>query len=746
MTGVTLSQSAPEDMMIQWQRAIINVYGENALANPILCTLLNLLDALEWYGSSRKIVEALPANDHQLNIEDLRNTLARLGVNTIPFRRKATALPETLCPCLFVDRTGKPRVIQGRVGKGFTLSASDTIGDIGFEKRLPAGELFLVEEIEEDILTGPDGAQTWLKKLVSDFRPVILSAFGIAFLINVLSLTGPLSIMLIYDQVIAKESIETLDWLVIGVGIAVCFEIFLRIVRARAQAYIGAKLDHQVGLKVFAQVLHLPPLMTERAPVGGQVTRIRDFDSFREIFSGPLAGILLDLPFTLLFIIILFWIGGPIAIIPICLGLAYFVLAKLFVPALSDRTKKAGKARSNRYSFLVELMWWMRSVKQQDGAQIWRDRLRKLSADASWANYNVNRLHSSGTALAQTIMFISGVATLGIGVGQVSSGAMSLGALIATMILVWRILGPIQTLFSLASRLEQIKQSLKQLVDLLGYRREQEPGHGPVTPIEFKGKIEFNRISMRYAADANPAMLGVSFTAYPGELIGIAGESGAGKSTLAKLAMGLYVPQGGSVTLDGIDLRQLRPITLRQTLGYVPQKNHAFPGTLYENIRLADPTASFEQVRSACRMAGILHKIEALPQGFETSFKDGLQSQVPQGFLRQLALARAFLTDAPVYVFDEPTSSLDEDDERFFLRALELLRGDKTVLMVTQRPSHMLLCDRLLYLEKGQVRMFDKPERVLDSIHAASTARPHVVQGQLQPPPAPGSLPTVPTP
>lgn len=745
MTGITLSEATPADLLDRWQRAIVNYYGDHASTDPILCALLNLLDALEWHGSPRKIIEALPANDHSLDLDDLRNTLSRLGVRTVPFKRKATALPESLCPCLFADRNGKPMVITGREGKGFARAAPETVGIRGFEAKLPNGDLFLVEKLEKVTPTGPDGAQEWLKMLVTEFRPVISSAFMIAFLINLLSLTGPLSIMLIYDQVIAKESVETLDWLVVGVGIAVAFEVGLRIIRARAQAYIGAKLDYQVGVKVFEQVLHLPPLLTERAPVGGQVTRIRDFDSFREIFSGPLAGIALDLPFTILFVVVLFWIGGPIALIPIFLGMAYFVLAKLFVPALSERTKKAGRARSNRYSFLVELMWWMRSVKQQDGAQIWRDRFRKLSADASWANYDVNRLHSSGTALAQTIMFISGVATLGVGVAQVSAGTMSLGALIATMILVWRILGPIQTLFSLANRLEQIQQSLKQLVDLLGYRREQEPGRGPAVPIKFNGQVEFNRISMRYASDANPAMLGVSFTANPGELIGIAGESGAGKSTLAKLAMGLYTPQGGSVTLDGVDLRQLRPITLRQTLGYVPQRNHAFPGTIYENIRMADPTASFDQVRNACRMAGILHKIEALPQGFETSFKEGLRSQVPQGFLRQLAMARAFLTDAPVYVFDEPTSSLDEEDERYFLRALELLRGDKTVLMVTQRPSHMLLCDRLLYLEHGQVRMMDEPERVLDAIHAAGAAQPRMIADREQYPASPSTLPAAPT-
>ena len=153
----------------------------------------------------------------------------------------------------------------------------------------------------------------------------------------------------------------------------------------------------------------------------------------------------------------------------------------------------------------------------------------------------------------------------------------------------------------------------------------------------------------------------------------------------------MYRPQAGAVTIDHVDIRQMKPITLRQTLAYVPQSNHVFPGTLYENITLADPTASFAQVRKACRQAGILDTIEALPQGFETEFKEGLQTQVPQSFLRKIALGRAFLRKAPILILDEPAGSMDEKDEATFMEALENARGTQTIIMITQRPSHMRL-------------------------------------------------------
>ncbi|MDJ0683266.1 MAG: peptidase domain-containing ABC transporter [Alphaproteobacteria bacterium] len=716
--GPTLLETARVDAHLDWREGLENAFGPDRAAQPALTALTALLAALNWSGGPRQVLEALPYGVETFSIDDLRDALARLKLKTVPVGFHPSKLAESRFPCLYVTSAGAPMVLLGREG-GALLAASES-GESDAAptpvKRLPAGQCYVIERLRDAPVSGPEASRRWLRSLVSEFRPVIRAAFLTALLVNLLSLVGPLSIMAVYDQVIAKEAVETLELLMIGVAVAATFEIALRVLRARGQAYVGAKLDYQVGGRVFEQVLHLAPTFTERAPVGGQVTRIREFDSFREVFTGPLSAIALDLPFSLLFIIVLMIVGGPIFLLPIALGLVYLIIARLVIPELRERTRQAGKARSERYAFWVELMWWMRSVKQQGGEMVWKDRFRRISADAAWANYEVQKIQSGAQSVSQSLMLIAGVATLGLGVLRVLDDAMTLGALIATMMLVWRVLAPMQTLFTLSNRLEQIRQSLRQLVDLLGYRREQEPGHSPSTAIRFRGQVSFNRVSMRFTPDANPALLGIDFTVRPGELFGIVGESGAGKSTIAKLALGLYTPQAGSVTVDGVDIRQLMPITLRQTLSYAPQRSHAFPGTLLENIRLADPTASMERVRHACRMAGLLHKIEALPDGFETRFKDGLQAGAPQGLLRQLALARAFLTDAAVYILDEPAAALDDEDERYFLRALEALRGRATVIMITQRPSHMMLCDRLLVMEQGQMRMLDEPQRVVEAM------------------------------
>ncbi len=717
MSGINLVQASPDDLQQQWLDAVINRFGNHP--SQIVVCLLRLLTALGWQGSPRQVIEAFPEETQDITIEDIRDILVRLGLKAVPMKAKARTLAARLCPCLFISRIGRPWTVLGREDdKLITCDGSD-LSHLERRNGLPDGIFYVIEPLPKS-KERQNRASTWLRDTVRQFSGTLATLFFVSFLINILSLVVPLSIMVIYDQIIGKSSLDTLPYLVFGVGAAAVFELLLRGLRARTQAYMGARIDYVVANSVLEQILHLAPGFTERAPVGGQVARIREFEAFRDAVTGGLPTLFMDLPFVFISFAVIVALGGWIVMVPVVLALAYLLLGRIIFGESGVLTSAAGRARSDRFGFLVETMWWMRSVKQQGAEDIWSNRFRKLSADAAWSNYNVSRLFQHSQNISQTLVTVAGAGTLAFGVFLAIDGAMTMGALIAAMMLVWRVLQPMQALFGSSSRIEQLRQSIRQLDTLLSYNREQEPDDAPTASIEFEGRLAFNRVSMRYAADADPALLGVSFVAEPGEIVGIVGRSGSGKSTLGKLALGFYHPQAGGVMLDGIDIRQLQPITLRQTLAYVPQSNHAFPGTLYENIILSNPTASIDEVKAACRLAGMLHKIEALPYGFDTRFRDGLEAHVPQGFLRQLALARAFLREAPVVVLDEPASALDEDDERALMRALELLRGRTTTLMITQRPSHMRICDRLLVLEEGQVTDFGPAAEVLERMDMVS--------------------------
>jgi ATP-binding cassette subfamily C protein LapB len=274
------------------------------------------------------------------------------------------------------------------------------------------------------------------------------------------------------DQIIGKNSLEMLPYLVVGVGGAALFEFLLRILRAYAQSYIGARVDYMVANSVLEQILHLAPGFTERAPVGGQVTRIREFEAFREAVNGGLPTLFMDLPFVLIFFGVILSLGGPAVAVPLILAVAYLLLGWFVFRESSVLTRTAGQARSARFGFLVELMWWMRSVKQQGAENIWSDRFRKLSAEAAWSNHKVARLFQRSQNISQVLVTIAGVGTLVFGVFLAIDGDMTMGALIATMMLVWRVLQPMQALFGSATKIEQLRQSIRQLETLLGYTRE----------------------------------------------------------------------------------------------------------------------------------------------------------------------------------------------------------------------------------------------------------------------------------
>ncbi|MGZ0245259.1 MAG: ATP-binding cassette domain-containing protein, partial [Alphaproteobacteria bacterium] len=230
------------------------------------------------------------------------------------------------------------------------------------------------------------------------------------------------------------------------------------------------------------------------------------------------------------------------------------------------------------------------------------------------------------------------------------------------------------------------------------------------------GRRAFPRISLRYLPRHEPALMGVSFTAAPGEIIALAGSSGSGKSSLLRVALRLYEPQSGAVTLDGIDTRQIDPAELRRAMAYVSQETQVLYGTIAQNLRFGNFSASASDLQEACRIAGVLEEIEKLPEGFETRIGDNLSSSLPAGFHQRLALARAYLSTAPILLLDEAANALDDAGDAKFREALAAMRGKRTILLATHRPSHMRLADRVVVLSDGEVVAEGTPDDIVPQL------------------------------
>lgn len=342
-----------------------------------------------------------------------------------------------------------------------------------------------------------------------------------------------------------------------------------------------------------------------------------------------------------------------------------------------------------------------------------------MSADASYNNFITSQYNSLIMTTSHVLMVAAGLSTIAFGVYRVLDGEMTTGGLVASMILVWRVLAPLQTGFMTITRLEQVKASVNQLDNLMNIKAERD-FYSKVTPLRnIRGRVTFSRVSLRYRTDTDPALIGVSFDANPGEVVIVLGGNGAGKSTVLKLVNGMYHPQGGNVRIDNMDIRQMDPVELRHTVAYVPQQAQFFYGTIAQNMRLAKPTATDEDLRWAAEQAAVLEDIEAMTSGdgkwarhgFEARLSDNME-QLPTSFVQRLNLARAYLKRAPVYLFDEPGNGLDFEGDKAFMKTVESMKGHSTVLIVTHRPSHIQLADKIVWLENGHLRMSGPAEEV----------------------------------
>lgn len=675
-----------------------------------------LLTTMGWRGEERSLMESLPHFDEVEDISDLRAVIARLNFTTTSQIASLSQLWDDALPCLFVDHKGALFVVLQRDGDQVSVFESNTAEYKEIAVNDVKGTAYLVSEIDLEKHQNEVMKHGWIYVLMHRFKRMFVQLIGITSIINLMALAVPIFVMSVYDKVIGTRSEESLIYFVIGILIVIAADMGLRTIRAHALAYFGARCDALLTAAAFQQILHLPISMSERAPIGAQITRLKQFEGIREIFTGTLASTALDLPFTFVFLAAIILFGGVVAWVPISLMVLFAIMAAITMPLTKLRVSATGEIRSKRQSFLIEMVTKHRSIRESHAEETWLSRFKVLSAESSQTHFKSSQLNLTIQTITQILVMSAGIATLGVGTHLVLAGEMTTGQLIAVMALVWRVLSPIQSTFLSLNRLEQVKQSFVQVNSLMRLKLEREPGKLPSIYRKFEGAISFSRVAFRYTPKSEPALMGLTLEIEPGQIVAITGDSGAGKSTMLKLLTGLYLPQAGAVHIDGLDLRQLDMGELRHAMGYVPQKATFFHGTIKQNLQLAHPGANEDEIKQACEDAGLFDYADALPEGLDTRLNDKFQRQMPDGLKQRLTLARAYVKNAPIYLLDEPGNNLDRDGDLRLMRKLNAMRGHSTVVIVTHRPSHMRLADRVIYLQNGAILHDGKPEQVLPLI------------------------------
>ena len=683
-------------------------------ATPLEACLRPLLEALHWTGEERRLFEASPHLEPIESIGVLRAVLLRVGFRTIPARLALDQLGSLSLPVL-VERGGGGAVVIERNPDGSLLVFDGVSGDFRFETASCKPEqIYLVTPAATD--TVPAQQRNWFWQSVRRFRSPITAVLLITCLTNFLALAAPIYVANVYDHVIAARSLPTLAFFLTAIVLAIGFDFYLRSIKARLVAHIGARFHAALANAALEKVLLLPIGMVEAVSVGTQVARFRQFEGVRSFFSGHLVNALLDLPFMLLFFAALAWVGSVFVVVPFTLVVVYAVIAAISIPLTKRNIAIAGRAQSRSQTFVTESLAKAETIRQLGVEQIWVERFRAVSRDAIVQKFRAQIFGSALQITAQALSTLAGVATLGVGAIMVINGSLSSGGMIAVMMFIWRMLAPIQTALLGINNMNQFAETLRQINALMRLPAERDPVEALPMPRRHRGRIAVDGVAFRYPGRGEPSLRGVSLVIPHGEIVALTGPAGAGKSTLLKMMLRFYQPLAGTLYLDGLNIQQIDPGELRVAIGYVPQEPSFFFGTVRQNLLLADPAADEPRMRAALKAAGLDDLDARLPDGLDTKILGLGRVGLPQGLQMQLALARAYVKCPAVLLLDNPGAYLDRKADEALIAALRALRGKTTVIVVTGRPSHMRACDRVIRIERGLITADGTPEDVLAKI------------------------------
>ena len=677
-----------------------------------------LLEALKWRGNERTLKEALPHYSKVTTPGAFCDVMAHLNYESNTLQVDIEKLDKRLMPSLLVTETYDVMVLLG-IEDGKLKIFDGITNKINYMDSHQASAVFhkATLYVFKRQIKGKEAKSGWLRDTFRNNRGLIINSIILSLVLNLLVLGVPLFVMAVYDRVISTSSYSLLNEFSIGMLITLIGIFLVYRTRAHHLAMIGARCDKALGDKIVSQLLYLAPMYTETATAGAQVARIKDFDRVREFISGPFLTTFFELPFIVIALVVIGLLSGLLVLIPIVLILVYVILMFIMLPRIRRTVRESAVNATTLQEFLLESIENLRVIKYTASVNRWSELFRNYSAKSNISGVRVAVYNAIDSSISEGLMIAAGMLMVAFGAVRAMTGDLTIGALLALMILIWRVLSPIRSIFNVLPRIIQILDSARQISRLMDLKPETEQAHRSARgKIDFHGDVSFQRVSIRYPAAYTPSLFGVSFNLTAGSLCGIVGRNGSGKSTVLKVLMGLYQPQAGAVLIDNSDIRQLNPIDLRNSLGYLPQRPELFYGTIAANLRLGDPTATDEDLYRAATDAGVIDDILRLPHKFNTLLTDQSTQQMASSFRQSLCLARAYLRSSKILLLDEPANTLDQGADQRFMKYIESLRGKVTVIMVTHRPSHLKLMDTIIFLDQGQVVVQGAPADILSKI------------------------------
>ncbi|MEC4813714.1 MAG: type I secretion system permease/ATPase [Scytonema sp. PMC 1069.18] len=541
----------------------------------------------------------------------------------------------------------------------------------------------------------------WFMPAVWQYKGLLSEVLLASFTLQLLGLATPLITQVIIDKVMVQESLPTLDVMAIALLLVSVFEAILGILRLFIFTHTARRLDLSLSAQLFRHLMRLPLAYFEARRVGDTVARVQELEQIRQFLTGTALTVVLDSIFAVVYLALMFYYNIPLTFVALAVLPLFATLTLIATPILRNWLNETFNRSADSQSFLVETVTGIHSVKAHAAEPIARTRWEGLFARFIRTGFKASTTSNISSNIGDFLTNFSNLLILWFGAKLVIDHQLTIGQLVAFQMLSGRVTAPLLRLVQLWQNLQQVLLSVDRIGDILNVAPEAEPGTGLVLP-SLKGQVTFDQVFFRYRSNTEPVVRGISFSVQPGQFVGIVGRSGSGKSTLSKLLQRLYQIESGRILIDGFDIKSADLASLRQQIGVVLQEDFLFNGSILENITLGNPDITAEQVVEAARLAVAHDFISELPHGYETNV--GERGTALSGGQRQrIALARLFLSQAPILILDEATSALDSETEQQVLQNLQKISANRTVFLIAHRFAPLKRADLILVLEKGVI-------------------------------------------
>jgi len=708
--NTTVDETDMDNQKPQWQANATTL----EYPNPLLDCLVLLSRYFNNPYTSDAIAAGLPITDDLMTPELFLRASKRIGISSRFVKRKLSKIPHMVLPTVLLlddqqacvlleinDAKGTAKILRSESGEGeITLPIAEL-------EAAYTGYCFFVRPVYQfdKRAQKPDEAKQkkghWFWGTVLGSWRIYRDVFIASLLINMFAVASPLFVMNVYDRVVPNNAFDTLWVLAIGAVAVYFFDFLLRMLRAYFIDIAGKKSDILISASIFSKVNNIT-MASRPKSVGAFAKNLQEFESIRDFITSASITTLVDIPFMFLIVGVIWLIGGPVGYIPI-ITIALILLYSIIIQIPLKRSiEESQKTASQKNAVLIESLYNAESVKLNNAEGVLQKQWENAVGNIADWGVKTRQLSQSTSSFAMVAQQLTTVVIVIVGVYQISEGLMSMGALVASVMLTGRALGPMTQVASLATRYNQAKSAFASLNEIMSSPVENPEDtkfvHRPV----FKGEFQFDAVNFSYPDQDQAAVTDININIRQGEKVAIIGRIGSGKSTLGKMMTGLYIPSSGAIRVDGVDLRQINPTDLRRNVGSVSQDVNLFYGSIKDNIVMGAPYMEDDAIIRAAELSGVSEFANRRSNGLDSSV--GERGVLLSGGQRQsIAIARALLFDPPVLILDEPTASMDNTTEARMKRRLMEGLKDKTLILITHKASMLDMVDRIIVMDNGRL-------------------------------------------